>query len=360
MATTAYGVGNPLAQKLWSKKLFHEAIGLSYVSKFMGNSDASLIQVKTETQKDAGDRITVGLRRLLTGDGIQGDSTLEGSEEALTTYSDNLLIDQLRHAVRSSGKMSEQRIPWEIREEIRMGLQDWWAERWETSVANQLTGNTGQADTKYTGNNATIAPSTANSVTRILCGGGETAEGSLCASTTHAIKLSDLDKAVAIAKVQTPRIRPLRLDGKNMYCAFLHPYQIYQLRRDASTAGNFFDVQKAQLQGGKISDNSILTGAEFIYNNVIVHEWDYLPVIVTTPASGVVANFRRGVFCGAQSVIAGFGQGGSANKMDWQEELFDYGNQLGVEAGLIFGTKKVQYNSVDFGTIVLSGYAPAP
>jgi len=48
------------------------------------------------------------------------------------------------------------------------------------------------------------------------------------------------------------------------------------------------------------------------------------------------------------------------NKMDWNEELFDYGNQFGVEAGLIFGVKKTQFNSTDFGTIVLSGYAPAP
>jgi len=357
MANTNYPVNHPLAQKLWSRKLFHEMIGMSYVGRFMGTSDSSLIQIKTETQKDAGDRITVGLRRLLTGAGIQGDNTLEGNEEALTTYADNLFIDQIRHAVRSSGKMSEQRIPWEIREEIRSGLQDWWIERLEVSVANQLAGYTAESNTIYTGNNATLAPSTANSVTRIIVGGGHATEASLSATTNHAISLADLDRAVAYAKVQTPRIRPIRIDGKEMWVAFLHPYQIYQLRRDASTAGNFFDVQKAQLQGGKIGDNPILTGASFIYNNVIVHEWDYLPNTVSATTNSL---YRRGVFCGAQAAIAAFGQGGGLNKMDWQEELFDYGNQLGVEAGLILGVKKTQYNSVDFGTIVLSGYAPAP
>jgi hypothetical protein len=54
------------------------------------------------------------------------------------------------------------------------------------------------------------------------------------------------------------------------------------------------------------------------------------------------------------------GQGGSSNKMSWEEELFDYKNQLGVAAGMIFGAKKTVFNSVDFATIVLSGYAPAP
>lgn len=350
MATTSYGVNHPLAVKLWARKLFHDMIGMSYVGKFTGTSDKSLIQMKTETQKGPGDKCTFGLRNLLTGAGIQGDAGLEGNEEALVTYNDAVVIDLLRHAVRSAGRMSEQRVPFSVREEARMGLQDWWIERLETSVANQLTGNTGQADTRYTGNQATIAPSSG----RIIVGGGETAEGSLSAVTTHAIKLADLDKAVAIAKVQTPRIRPIRVDGKDMWVAFLHPYQIYQLRRDASTAGNFYDVQKAMLQGGKISDNPIVTGASFVYNNVLVHEWDYLPLV---PSQTV---YRRGVFCGAQAAVCAYGQDNSTNKMTWEEELFDYGNQLGVAAGAIFGVKKAVFNSVDFGTIVLSGYAPAP
>lgn len=358
MANTAFGVNDPLAQKLWSKKLFQEVIGQSYVGRFMGTSQDSIFQIKTETQKDAGDKVTFGLRRLLTGAGVQGDATVEGNEEALTTYSDSIYLDQLRHAVRTAGKMTEQRVPFDLREEARMGLQDWWIERLETSVANQLTGYTDQSDTRYTGNNATLAPSTAGSVTRLIVGGGEGTEASLSATTTHAIKLSDLDKAVAVAKTQTARIRPARIDGKEMYVCFLHPYQILKMRQDASTAGNFFDVQKAALQGGKISDNPIFTGASFIYNNVIVHEWSYLPVVASTVTAST--SYRRGVFCGAQALVAGFGQGGSQNKMDWNEELFDYGNQFGVEAGLIFGVKKTQFNSTDFGTIVLSGYAPAP
>lgn len=360
MASTAYGVNHPLAQKLWAKKLFHDTIGASFVGKFTGTSDKSLIQVRSELSKDAGDRVTVGLRVLLTGSGIQGDNTLEGNEEALTTYSDNCFIDQLRHAVRSSGKMSEQRIPWEVREEARDGLTDWWTERIETCVANQLTGNTAQTDTRYTGNQAAIAPS----ASRILCGGGNTTEASLSATTTHAIALTDLDRAVANAKESStagvPRIRPVRVDGKDMYVVFLHPYQIYQLRRDASTAGNFFDIQKAQLQGSKISDNPLMTGAEFIYNGCIVHEWNYLPTIAGTPNSGVASNFRRGVLCGAQAAVLAHGQGSKENKMSWEEEMFDFGNQLGVSAGMIFGVKKSVFNSTDFGTIVLSGYAPAP
>ena len=44
---------------------------------------------------------------------------------------------------------------------------------------------------------------------------------------------------------------------------------------------------------------------------------------------------------------------------DWVEELFDYERELGVSAQTMFGIKKTQFNSVDFGTIVIASYAAA-
>jgi len=126
-----------------------EALKQTYASKFMGKGSDSLIQIKDDTQKSAGDRITCGLRMQLTGAGVQGDGTLEGNEEALTTYSDNVFIDQLRHAVRSGGKMSEQRVPFSVREEARVGLQDWWSDRIDTWVLRL-----GTAIQQWVGNNS--------------------------------------------------------------------------------------------------------------------------------------------------------------------------------------------------------------
>lgn len=362
MATTAYPVNHPLAVKLWSKKLYHDVIGDSFFGRFMGEGSDSMIQIKTETSKGPGDRVRVGLRALLTGSGIQGDATLEGNEEALATYYDDVTINQLRHAVRSDGKMSEQRVPFSVREEARMGLKDWWTERLEVSLANQLTGYATQTDTKYTGNQVATEPT---ATSRIICGGGKALEASLSATTTHSIQLTDLDRAVTIAKTAISgtreRIRPVNVDGKKYYVVFLHPYQILRLRADASTAGNFFDVNQAILQGGKVSDNPIISRASFIYGQCIVHEWSYLPTVLSVQSGGGTAtDFRRGVLCGAQAAALAVGQDSSPNKMSWNEELFDYKNQLGVSAGMIFGLKKTVFNSVDFGTIVLSGYAPAP
>lgn len=358
MATADFPTNHPMAAKLWSPKLFVDAVGATFWGKFRGTSASSLIQEKTETKKNAGDRVTIGLRGLPTGGGQQGDDTLEGNEEGLTVYTFNLTIDQLRHAFRTQGEMSEQRVPFSVRSECKDALQDWWTERLDVCMANQLTGNTAQTDVKYAGLNATTAPTSANSVTRIICGGLESSEASLSATTTHAIKLRDLDTAVAIAKAQSPRIRPLRVGGEDVFVAFLHPYQIRQIRQDASTSGNFYDLYKRVIQGGKIDDNPIFTGANFMYNNVVVHEWSYLPNTVNAPSSQT--NYRRGVFCGAQAAVFGIGQGGSAFPMKWREKYFDYDNQFGVAGSMIFGIKKSLFNGNDYATIALSGYAPVP
>jgi hypothetical protein len=103
MAVTSYGVNAPEAVKLWSRKLFREALKSTWAYKFMGKDSNSLCQIVEDTSKGPGDRVRCTLRMLLTGDGIQGDGTLEGNEEALTTHTDDLFIDQLRHAIRSPG-----------------------------------------------------------------------------------------------------------------------------------------------------------------------------------------------------------------------------------------------------------------
>lgn len=360
MATTTIGVNHPLAAKLWGTKLFEDVVGQTFWGKFSGTGSSNIIQVRSETSKGAGDRVTVGLRMLGQGLGIQGADTLEGNEEDLTLYNFNLFIDNLRHAFRTEAQISEQRVPWSLREECKGALADWWVERLETCLANQLCGNTGESDTRKTGNQACTAPTSANGVTRIIVGAGHGGEASLTASTTNAIKFADLDKCVAYAKTQSPRIRPVRVDGKEVYVAFLHPYAIYQLRQNDTANAGFYDVYKAVLQGGKVSDNPIINGANFVYNGIAVHEWNYLPTIAGTPATGTAADYRRGVFCGAQAACVAYGQKYSAGKMKWVEENFDYEGKFGVAAGLIFGIKKSVFNSIDYATIALSGYAPAP
>lgn len=346
MATTAYPVNHPSAVKLWSAQLFREALKETWMNKFMGKNQNAMIQIKNETQKGAGDRITVSLRMQLTGAGVEGDNTLEGNEEALTTYTDNLFVNQLRHAVRSDGKMSEQRVPWEYREDAMLALKDWWADRFDTALINQLTGNTSVTDTKYTGHNSTVAPDAAH----IMYPEAQTTEAGVASKSASAsMKLTWIDYAVEKIKTSTPLIRPIRVNGESKFVMFLHPYAVTSLRTNTST-GQWLDIQKAAMQGGMVSNNPIYTGALGEYNGVILHESTRIPTV----QAGSTGAVYRNVICGAQSGMLAFGQNyGGDESQRWYEELFDYGNQLGVSAGMIWGAKKTRFNSADFGTMLV-------
>ena len=344
MAATTYGVGDALTVNLWSKDLEAEALKKTYFGKFIGTSSDSLIQRKTETSKSAGDKVTFGLRTLATGDGVQGDGILEGNEESLTTYSDSLYINQLRHAHRTGGKMSEQRVLFNMRTECRDSLADWWANRLDTSFANQLCGMSNLTDTRYTGNNATVAPS------QFVYGGNGTSESDI--DSADIFSLTTIDKAVEKARTMSPMIRPVRVSGEEVYVAFLHDYQVTSLRTSTST-GQWLDIQKAALSGAGDTKSPIFDGSLGMYNGVILHRWNRIP----TSATGT--NVKRAVLCGAQAVSLGYGQDNGPNKFSWVEKEFDYGNQLGVSAGCIFGMKKTRFNSVDYGVVVMSTYAAA-
>lgn len=356
MAVTSYGLNDALTVKLWSKRLDAEALKETFAFRFMSKADTSLAQIMEETEKGAGDRIRFGLRMLFSGEGRTENQTLEGNEESLTTYYDELTINELVHAARhrSETTIDMQRVPYNLREINYTTLKDWWMDRIDVCFFNQLCGNTAQTNTKYTGMVATTAPS----ANRRLRANAEATDQALASGDEFVLNL--LDRAVTKAKTASPAIRPIRYKGKDKYIAFLHPHQIYDMRADTSTAGNWFDLQKARLQGGEGDDNGIYSGAVGEYNNVIIHESTRIPNGVHSTSGAAVANTRRAVFCGAQALAVAFGQKNGKGKYTWVEENFDYNRELGISAGTIFGMKKTVFNSEDYATITITTYATEP
>ena len=350
MAATSFGVNDPLAVKLWSKKLTVEVLKETWIMNFAGTNSDSMVQIKDETQKSAGDKITYGLRMQLLSAGVQGDGTLEGNEESLVTYSDAVLINQLRNAVRSAGRMSQQRVPFSVRDEALSGLRDWYADRFDFSGFNQICGNVAQTNTSYTGNNATIATDAAH----LKLMGGVANEQSLVVANVFA--LSIIDGAVEAAKILTPAIRPVRSGGKEYYLGFLHPIQVTDMRTTTST-GQWLDIQKAAMTGGEVDDNPIFDGSLGVYNGVILHSDYRVAQGINSGTSAAVPNTRRAVLAGAQALMLAYGRDNGPGRFTWVEELFDYENELGVSVGCIYGMKKTVFNSADFADIVMATYA---
>lgn len=357
MAITAYGINDPEAVKAWQKIVAVEALDKTYIGRFIGKGDDSLIQQKDELSKDKGDSIRFFLRAQLQGRGVQGDEILKGLEEKLTTYHDNVVINQRRHAVSAGGKMSRQRVPFNVRREAMDGLSDWAADLMDTSFFNQIAGNTAEPDTLYTGNNAVSAPS------RIIRPNALTTDQAVQADNTAVFTTALIDKMKVKATANpkgTPNIRPIKVKGKDKYVMFIHAHQHFQLRQTAATAGSWADIQKAAIQGGQTTGNPIYDGSLGEWNNVVLHEANRLPNGIHSTSGTIQTSTRRAVFCGAQAAALAFGQGYSFEKFIWEEEEEDYGNQLGVGGGAIFGLKKTVFNATDFATVVATTYSPDP
>lgn len=363
MATTTYGVNDALAVKLWSKKLAEEVSKATAIAPLIGTSSNSIIQLKTETQKGKGDKVTFGLRRQLVGDGVSENQILEGNEESLTTYSDAIYINELAHAVRvkNEGTIDAQRVPFSLRQEAKDGLVDWYADRLSMGFFIQVGGYTaptmafeGRTVTLsgvHYGFNAPIAPSTG----RVIRAASAANDESLTSADTFNLNL--IDNAVEAAKVANPKIRPVSVNGEKVYCMYLHPYQVTDLRTNTST-GQWLDIQKAAYQGSR-GKNPIFDGSLGMYNNVILREAEHVVPGVNSSTGAQITTVRRAVLLGAQAAVAAFGMNKAPTKYKMVEELFDYQRELGVSAQTILGMKKTVFDSVDFGSIVVSTYAAA-
>jgi len=356
MAVRTYAVGDAETGKFWSKRLAREALKQTVIFPYIRDDGNAMCEVRSDTQKGGGDRVTYTLRTQLSGDGVGENETQEGNEEAISTYTDSLTINELSHATRSNRTISQQRVPFDLAREMNDGLSDWWANRLEVSAFNQLCGNTAVTNQKFTGWNATTAPTSGRYISALAAG---TTDQAL--TSTNLFTLTMIDQAKEVAETGGSNglvpIRPIKgLPGGAKYLCFIHPTQQTSLRTQTNTGG-WLDLQKALLQGGEGDANKLWKGGLGVYNEVMIVSANRVTQGVNSTTSAAISTVRRAVFCGAQALELAFGKRYGPEEWKVEEELFDYKRQYGVSGLNIFGMKKPVFNSADFATIVLPSYA---
>ncbi|WP_455479210.1 N4-gp56 family major capsid protein [Bartonella sp. B23] len=389
MTVTHIGLNDPMAVRTWSKLLNQEVSKAIPIAPLIGNDSNSIIQLKEETTKASGDAISFNLRVQLLGDGVSEGQELEGNEEALQFLHDRLTINELVHAVRvkNEGTIDQQRILHDLRTEAKNGLVDWYADRLSMMFFIQVCGYTAKT-INFEGRTITLKPvhygfndPTAPTDKRVVRPNGKTKDEDLKENDVFNLKL--IDKAVERAKLANPKIRPVRVDGENVYVLYLHPTQVTQLRTNTD-AGQWLDITKAIYSGNRLK-NPLYDGSLGMYNGVVLREAEHVTEGVESgstskaapknvaedvesgPTNKAVSNVRRAVLLGAQSAVIAFGKNRGATRYKLVEELFDYEREFGVAAKTIIGMKKTCFNLPgsaqgiqDFATIVIPTYgAPA-
>ena len=369
MGTTNFAVNDAMAVKLWSRVLDHESLKYTAIYPLIGDDENSIIHRQNQTSKGPGDSITYAIVMQLNQVGFSENDLAEGNGETLTTYSDSLVINELMGVVgvKSRRTIDQQRVPWDLRSTAKGRLRDWYAKRYSTSFFNQVCGYTPVTDTRLTGLNPISAPSS----TRIIRQSGRASDDLLTSADTFTLGLIDAAKETAVTA--TPPIRPVQFGGKSpdeggrrdfnntledMFTMYLHPYQVTSMRRNTST-GQWQELNKWAYMGHKQTGNPIFSGAIGIYNGVILRQAFDVTNGVSAVDGSAVTTVKRAVLLGGQAAMMAFGQDNGPNKMTWNEELFDHKRRLEISALTIHGLKKTKYNSVDYGTVVVSTYAAA-
>lgn len=241
MSLTNFAALTNEQKTVWSRDFWAAARNASFINKFAGTGPNSMVQRIPELTKDEkGARAVITLVADLVGEGVAGDNTLEGNEEAMKSFDQVIRIDQLRHANQHLGRMADQKSVVNFREQSRDKLAYWIGDRMDQIAFLTLTGvsyafkNTGQArvgsqlpQLEYA---ADVTAPTANRYVR--------ASSFLAAGDTTAVVATDTPSYKAIialkAFAKTHYVRGIPgPGGEEVFRLFLTPLAMAKLRLDA-------------------------------------------------------------------------------------------------------------------------------
>lgn len=366
MALTNFSNLTSEQKTVWSMDLWKQARNMSFVNRFLGKGPNAMIQHITELKKsEKGARAVITLLADLQGDGVAGDRTLEGNEEAMQTFDQVIRIDQLRHANRHEGRMADQKSIVEFRNNSRDVLAYWLSDRIDQLAFLTLGGI---AYTK-TPNGATrvgsdlpflefAADVAAPTAARRLRWDGTSATKTLVSSAaTTGVAATDTpmwETFVQLKAYAKERyIRGIKEDGgEETYHAFLTPQAMAKLKLDSTYLQN---IRHAVTRG---QGNNLFSGDAVKIDGIYLHEHRHVPNTRNAASgskyggAGTVEGCQI-LFCGAQAL--GMADIGAPT---WVEEGFDYENQQAIACGKIMGFLKPKFGNIyesgsveDFGVI---------
>lgn len=299
---------------VYGRKILTEARKTAFLTKFEGAEGSGMpIVVKEELTKEPGDTIRITTVKNLTGAGVSGDTTLEGSEEALVIDDVEVAITQYRHAVRYN-KTARQQSILALADLSVDGLSYWTSQKLDSLGFTELL----------------------NSPDHIIYGGDATSLNTLDATDVFSTSVISKAKAKAVEKL----MRPVNLqNGLEYYIMVIHPFQAYDLKVTDTT---WKEAQREAMPPGL--DNPIFSGALGHWDGVILYA--HPNVSRAANANSPVVQCAKGVLMGAECMAHAYGQHPEMVLKD-----FDYGNQFGTAISFVTGYAKADLDSTDTGVV---------
>lgn len=364
MSFTNFAALTPQQKIVWSRDVWAAARDQMFIKKFIGSGDNAVIQRITElTKTERGEQVIMQLVADLVGDGVIGDNEREGNEEALQSYSQLINIDLITHSVRNKGKLADQKTVINFREMGRDRLAYWLANRVDQLALLTLSGisyayqNNGAARVNSPFPNLAFAADvSAPTANRALMWNGSALVASNTASITTAFVPSYKMIVDAVAYAKSHYVKPLMAGGKEYYVMFVQPGTLAALKKDA-------DYQRAvtnlALKNGE--DSPFFTGGTVTIDGAVIHEHR---LVYNTKGLANGSKWGGGSVDGTRTLLCGSQALGMADigVPEWNEKLFQYGSQQGINVDKMLGLVKPKFYSIydksveDFGVITIDHY----
>ena len=363
MALTNFGTLTGDQLQAWSRDFWKVARNQSFINQFAGSGSNAMVQRVTElTKNQKGTKANITLLADMSGDGITGDNTLEGNEEALRAYDISIELDQLRFANRIAGRLTDQKTVVNFREQSRDALAYAIADRCDQLAFLTLSGVA--YTSKNNGGTRAVSGSAGHELVDLEFASDVSAPtgdrhrrwdatSGLVAGDTTAVAAADKIGYSTIVNLKAYAkdnyIRGIRGAGnQETFHMFVTPQQMADLKLDSDFLAN---VRNAGVRG---SANGLFSGtSSLMVDGVMIHEFRHVfntsGATTGTSSNAGAAGYKwgadadvvggRALFCGAQALaIADIGL------PEMVEDTFDYGNQSGISVGKIFGLRKPKYN----------------
>lgn len=334
MALTTARTG--LTPQQWDDKFFMEYVRENRFKRYMGTDENSIIQLKEDLTKKKGDKVTFAAVNKLTGDGVTGNTTLEGNEEELDTRSMAVTVAPLRHAVAVTN-WDEQKSTIELRDTAKMALKMWSMEKMKTAILTALGSINGIA--YASASEAQKDAWLVDNSDRVLFG----ALKSNASSNDHSTSLATIDNtddklspaiislAKRIAQTASPAIRPIRLnEDEEWFVMFAGP----QAFRDLANNSVMTQANREARQRG-VESNPLFTGGSLVWDGVIIRE---IPEIAAVSNGTIDCN--PNYLVGAQALGVAWAQ-----RTKTTTQVNDYGFRNGVGVQEMRGIEKLLFGS---------------
>ena len=365
-----------LRERVWLRDEYVTPyLRMSGFDAYMGRGTNAIVRTISSSVTNGGMTVVMPLIGLIRGEGVSGSQVLEGNEDDMDTYADEIRVNWRRNAVKVP-KSTSYNTSLDLLNAAKPRLREWAGNKVLKKLLVQQTQGivipgVSVTDADGTSYNApdTVVPYAqasaaqrnafmVNNSDRVLFGAdiANASSGVMATALATIDNTNDKLTAATISKVkrmaqQTASlaateanniapITPYQIeDGREYYVYWAHPNSFRDLRNDPAMAQA---LREAEVRG---KDNPLFRGGDLIWDGVIVREMYDLELIAGAGAGGI--DVAHNFLAGQSALAVAWGQ--EPRVITDRDQDYQFRPAVAIEE--LIGVKKTSFGGRQYGGI---------